>query len=180
MSVVWRPVEGLSAPAGLLGVTPQRRVFAIAVHDDDSVYAYFGAGALATQTFERFVLLALEMRGHRQNIDRILSVSPEEILAAESALSRKTMGQLYRTFRDGFDFPKQDSLQFSEAVRARNRLMHGYFARNALRLQSAQGRAAMSNELDCEKELFWQAAKRMGRYVTAEGEALIEQRCKEP
>lgn len=140
---------------------------------EDEVYAYFGAAAMGAQLFEQNILLLLELRGHRKDYERALKLSQPIARKKQAKLDRLTLGRLVGLLKGQFHFPDEVARQFAEALDARNRLMHGYFPRNAVQLQSLKGKAEITLELDALKEQFFEASQTITRYVVVEGEGLI-------
>jgi len=129
----------------------------------DQLYAKFGITAEAAQLFEvELGTLILCAKGLKNG----WHVFPDAE-AAQSALNqidRSTLGNLFSSLKACVEINEDISSRFVSAVRARNRLNHGFFERHHLKIQTDEGRDAMIADLEnLHDELFnaWQIASAM-------------------
>jgi len=141
---------------------------------DDMLYAHFGATALAAQVFEQNVSLALLMHSTRENVIEVLSVTDgTRLTILRESLDKQTLGKLVRCFQKHFAIDEETATELSRALSLRNALMHGYFPRNAQRMQSRAGREAMIAELEAHTETLWRATTIVAPFVSDEAEEVI-------
>ena len=111
------------------------------------VYAKFGLTAEAAQLFETelgTILLARE--GEERGWH--LKANPKEAAEFYEQLNRRTLGQILATLREYIDLDEQVTQSFEIALKARNRLNHGFFERHNFAIYSEAGRNAMIVELE--------------------------------
>lgn len=128
----------------------------------DEIYAKFGITAEAAQLFETelgtLLLCALGLRSGWH-------VSPDE--SAQLALQqidRSTLGQLLATLKKHIELNDDLADRFASALRARNRLNHGFFEQHNFKIQTDEGRREIFADLErLHDELFraWQIASMM-------------------
>lgn len=113
----------------------------------DEVYSNFGRTAEAAQLFETelgTILLARE--GEERGWH--LKADPEQAAEFYEKLNRKTLGQILNSLRDYLDLEDQVAESFELALKARNRLNHGFFERHNFAMFTEPGRDAMIQELE--------------------------------
>jgi hypothetical protein len=113
----------------------------------EEVYAKFGLTAEAAQLFETelgTILLARE--GEERGWH--LKANPQEAAEFYEKLNRKTLGQVLTSLREYLDLEDQVAKSFELALKARNRLNHGFFERHNFAIYSEGGRDGMIDELE--------------------------------
>ena len=113
----------------------------------DEVYGKFGRTAEAAQLFETelgTILLARagEERGWH------LKADPQDAAEFYEKLNRKTLGQLLTSLRDYLNLTEEVTDCFELALKARNRLNHGFFERHNYAMYAEAGRNDMIQELE--------------------------------
>lgn len=63
-------------------------------------------------------------------------------------MNRKTLGEILTNLREYLDLDEQGAECFELALKARNRLNHGFFERHNLAIYAEPGRYAMIDELE--------------------------------
>ncbi|WP_157960095.1 hypothetical protein [Albibacillus kandeliae] len=140
----------------------------------DLVYAHFGAAAFAAQVFEQNIILVLKLRGRIEDIKVAMSDEIQTFNArGQIDYRRMTLGKLVNLLRGRFYLENSVAIQFADALKLRNELMHGYFSRNAARLQTADGKNEMILELDTATETFFQAVRTAALFAIDEGGDLL-------
>ena len=127
------------------------------------LYAKYGIAAEAAQLFETelgTLLLCLE------GIENGWHISPDGTAARNvlDSIDRKTLGQLLKALKKHTPLDDNIEEQFSSALEARNRLMHGFFEKHNFKIQTESGRAEMIAALNyLHGELFkaWQSAAKI-------------------
>lgn len=133
----------------------------------DELYAKFGVTAEAAQLFETelgTLLLAanaLELGWH---------VTPDAKKATQlmERIEAQTLGRLISALQDKVGIDDGLAERFKSALRARNRLNHGFYELHNLKIQSSEGRDEMMVDLEeLHEELFqsWQFASAMTEAV---------------
>lgn len=113
----------------------------------EEVYAKFGMTAEAAQLFETEVgTILLAREGEERGWH--LKANPEEAAHFYEKLNRKTLGQILTSLREYLDLAEDVAAAFELALKARNRLNHGFFERHSYRMYAAAGRDAMIDELE--------------------------------
>lgn len=113
----------------------------------DEVYAKFGLTAEASQLFETelgTIILACE--GEERGWH--LKANPQEAADFYEKLNRKTLGQVLGSLKEYLDLDAEVAQLFGDALKARNRLNHGFFERHNFAIFSDEGRSAMIAELE--------------------------------
>lgn len=129
----------------------------------DDLYAKFGITAEAAQLFETelgtilLVSRALEEGWH---------IEPDaEIVRAELvSINSSTLGRVLGRLKAVVQFDDETGVELASALKARNRLTHGFFLKHGTAIQSEKGRGQMVEELEeIHTELFnaWQLASAM-------------------
>lgn len=137
--------------------------------DRHELYAKFGITAEAAQLFETELgTLLLALKG----LENDWHIAPDGV-AAQKALSnidRSTLGRLLNDLKRHITIGGTVEECFSSALDSRNRLMHGFFERHNFKIQTADGRRHMIDELDAlHRELFaaWRAAGKLTTVISA-------------
>ncbi len=129
----------------------------------DEIYAKFGITAEAAQLFET-ELGTLLLWAH--GLGNGWHVTPDggRAQAVLNDIDRSTLGQLLITLKKHVGLDDQLEDRFASALKARNRLNHGFFERHNFRIQTDEGRDVMFADLEkLHDELFnaWQVASAM-------------------
>jgi hypothetical protein len=141
------------------------------------LYAKFGIAAEAAQLFETelstllLCLRALEEGWHVVPDGESAKVALDEI-------DRRTLGRLLRGLKGQVELTEDLEARFSSALKARNRLTHGFYERHNFKIQTDTGRDEMIRDLDqLHAELFnaWQIA---GAMTTMISDAILGARAK--
>ncbi|HEY7414921.1 MAG TPA: hypothetical protein VH593_07000 [Ktedonobacteraceae bacterium] len=124
----------------------------------DELYAKFGITAEAAQLFETDLNTLLLMTHFTENGWHI---EPDRELGLRfvDSIDRDTLGQLLKRLSKKFDDNLKD--RFASALKARNRLIHGFYERHDFKIQTDEGRDIMIADLEkLHEELFqaWQVA----------------------
>jgi hypothetical protein len=138
-----------------------------AMTERHELYAKYGFACEAAQLFETELgtlllsLQGLEAEWHSQ---------PDPIAASKylDEINKNTMGRLLHRLRGHLTFEGDLEGAFTSALTARNRLMHGFFERHNLKIQSHDGRAQMIADLDrLHQEVFdaWQWASQLSNVM---------------
>lgn len=131
----------------------------------EEVYGKFGITAEAAQLFEtELITLLLTTRGLNEAWH--VSPNPEAARKALDDLDASTLGSLLSRLKGNANVQIDDALKdrFASALKARNRLSHGFYERHNLRIQTDEGRDKMIADLEVlHTELFaaWQIASAM-------------------
>lgn len=124
------------------------------------LYAKFGRTAEVGQLFETALTsIMLILKGHEE--DWFATQNPEDAKLFADSLDRLTLGQLLRKLRVHLVLPDDLEDQFMRALKARNRLTHGFFEHHNFRIQTHEGRDIMIADLeDLHTEIFrcWRVA----------------------
>jgi hypothetical protein len=112
----------------------------------EEVYATFGLTAEAAQLFETELgTMILACEGEERGWH--LKANPEEAAEFYERLNRKTLGQILTGLREYLDMQETVAESFELALKARNRLNHGFFARQNFAIYSEASRDTMIDEL---------------------------------
>jgi hypothetical protein len=142
----------------------------------DDVYAKFGITAEAAQLFETELGTLLLCARGLQNGWHVKPDGASAQIALDN-VSRSTLGGLLTTLKKHVEISDDLVDRFTSAVRARNRLNHGFFEKHNLGIQTDEGRDAMIADLEnLHNELFnaWRIASAMttiAMRVVVEGHA---------
>ena len=126
----------------------------------DELYAKFGITAEAAQLFETELgtlllsVTALENGWH-------LTPDPKKARKALGEIEAQTLGRLLGVLKGKVAFDEHLGERFASALKARNRLNHGFYERHNFKIQTDEGRDAMIAALEeLHEELFqaWQIA----------------------
>lgn len=85
----------------------------------------------------------------------------EKARAVLDEIDRSTLGRLLNSFKGPIRFEGDLADRFASALRARNRLNHGFYERHNFKIETDEGRDAMIADLEAiHEELFqaWQIA----------------------
>lgn len=126
----------------------------------DELYAKFGITAEAAQLFETelgtllFLIRAIEKGWY---------VSPDPVNAQNELeqIEAHTLGRLLGVLKGKVAFDEHLAERFASALKARNRLNHGFFERHNFKVQTNEGRDVMIADLEeLHEELFqvWRMA----------------------
>ena len=91
-------------------------------------------------------------------------------------IDRSTLGQLLVKLRLSFSFDEALTEQFASALKARNRLNHGFYERHNLAIQTDEGRDAMFANLSVLHDELFDAWRMADRISTAFLEAFLHAR----
>lgn len=80
--------------------------------------------------------------------------SGHEVLAA---IDKQTLGRLLKTYRDRFPAASDVDEVMSDALAARNRLIHGFYLSHGSRIETADGRDRMIADLEQIWTALWPA-----------------------
>lgn len=136
----------------------------------NEVYAKFGITAEAAQLFETD-LNTLLLAAHALNEGWHIQPNPQAIQNLADDLDASTLGTLLNRLKGKGIVQIDDALKerFASALKARNRLMHGFYERHNFRIQTDEGRDKMIVDLEeLHTELFeaWQIAQAMMKIAT--------------
>ena len=127
----------------------------------DELYAKFGITAEAAQLFETSLgTVALCARGFNEGWH--MTPDGEAATKALQDIDGSTLGRLLGKFRDELRIEPTIADQFSRALKARNRLFHGFYEQHNFKIQTAEGRYNMIADLEeMHEELFraWRVAE---------------------
>ena len=131
----------------------------------DEVYCKFGIAAEAAQLFETD-LNTLLLAAHGLNEGWHVEPNPEAAQKMTDALDAATLGTLLNKLKGKGLVQIDDALKerFASALKARNRLVHGFYERHNFRIQTDDSRDKMIADLEkLHTELFlaWQIAQNM-------------------
>lgn len=131
----------------------------------DEVYCKFGIAAEATQLFETD-LNTLLLAAHGLNEGWHVQPNTEAAQKMADTLDAATLGTLLKKLNGKSPVQIDDALErrFASALRARNRLTHGFYERHNFRIRTDEGRDKMIADLEkLHAELFqaWQIAHHM-------------------
>jgi hypothetical protein len=135
----------------------------------DELYAKFGVTAEAAQLFETELgTLLLCARG----IEHGWHVEPDPDSARKllDEIDRFTLGRLLGNIKKCVAVDEGLADRFASALKARNRLFHGFYEKHNFKIQTDEGRDAMIADLEVlHEELFsaWQVASAMTALSTA-------------
>lgn len=141
----------------------------------EQLYAKFGETAEAAQLFETelgTLLLCV------QGLERGWHAAPDGG-ASEKLLhdiDRSTLGQLLAKLRLSISFDEAVTGQFASALKARNRLNHGFYERHSFAIQSDGGRDAMLEDLSALHDELFDAWRMADRISTPFHEAFLHAR----
>jgi len=113
----------------------------------EEVYFRFGVASEAAQLFETEVGTILFAREGEER-GWHLKANPEKAAVFYERMNRKTLGQILANLREYLDFEDSVAECFELALRARNRLNHGFFERHNFAIFAEGGREAMIAELE--------------------------------
>jgi hypothetical protein len=129
----------------------------------DEVYSMFGRAAEAAQLFETDLgSLLLGVRAQQEGWH--INSGGEAAQNEWKDINERTLGQLLGRLRKQLPFEDRVVELFTSALSARNGLMHGFFCKHGLAIQTAEGRQIMLDDLvNLHGELFnaWQRASEM-------------------
>lgn len=136
----------------------------------DEVYAKFGITAEAAQLFETD-LNTLILAAHGLDEGWHVQPNPEAAHKLADALDASTLGALLGRLNGKGIIQIDDALKarFASALKARNRLMHGFYEHHNFRIQTDEGRDRMIADLEeLHTELFqaWRIAQAMMTIAT--------------
>jgi hypothetical protein len=127
--------------------TTQLAVEYASMAERHELYAKFGIAAEAAQLFETELgTLLLGLKG----LDEGWHVVPDGVAAGEilKDINRSTLGRLLAKLKPHIEIEGDLEDIFSSGLKARNRLMHGFFERHNFKIQTEVGRAKMIADLD--------------------------------
>jgi hypothetical protein len=137
--------------------------------DRHELYAKYGIAAEAAQLFETELgTLLLALRG----LENDWHVVPDGAAARKvlDSIDRSTLGRVLNDLKRHIAIEGDLEQRFSSALKARNRLMHGFFERHNFKIQNEGGRKEMIADLDgLHGELFnaWRAAGNLTTIISA-------------
>lgn len=140
-----------------------------AMPDRHELYAKYGITAEAAQLFETELgTLLLSLRGFENGWHLV----PDEAAARAvlETIDQSTLGRVLNGLKRHIPIEGDLEESFSSALRARNRLMHGFFERHDFKIQTEDGRREMIEDLDSmHGELFaaWQVASDLTSIISA-------------
>lgn len=133
----------------------------------DELYCKFGMTAEAAQLFEtELTTLLLGVLGMSRGWHIVPDPAAAEKLARR--IDAQTLGALFKRVESVVRIDAELKGKLASAVRARNRLIHGFFERHNFRIQSSEGRDLMIADLDtlhAELVEAWQLAGAMSQFI---------------
>jgi hypothetical protein len=133
------------------------------------LYTKYGIAAEAAQLFETELgTLLLALRG----LENDWHIIPDGVAAREvlDSIDRSTLGRVLNDLKRHITIESDLEERFSSALKARNRLAHGFFERHNFKIQTEGGRREMIADLDgLHGELFtaWRAASKLTTIISA-------------
>ena len=126
----------------------------------DEVYAKFGVTAEAAQLFE--TSLGSCVLGAKALVQG-WPVTPDKEAAAKAfqKIDDSTLGDMIKAFKNHVEIDETIINQFSSALKARNRLIHGFYVRHNFKIANDAGRDEMIADLDALHDtlfLAWRIA----------------------
>jgi hypothetical protein len=120
----------------------------------DDLYCKFGITAEAAQLFETELgSLLLAAQGAKKGWH--VQPDPERGRKLLDEIDRHTLGQALSSVKSVVKIDDYSINSFAGALKARNRLMHGFFERHAFKIQTDEGRDEMIADLELlHAELF--------------------------
>jgi cytochrome c556 len=148
----------LALPIGCTASCDKGLVFYMATRDE--LYAKFGITAEASQLFETelgTLLLAVSA------IENGWHVTPDPVSARKTLdqIEAHTLGRLLGVLKGKVPFDEHLAERFDSALKARNRLNHGFYEKHNFKIQTDEGRDLMIADLEkLHEELFqvWRMA----------------------
>ena len=134
----------------------------------EELYAKFGITAEAGQLFETelgTLILCSQALEHGWHV----APDGEKARAALDEIDRSTLGRLLHTLESRVHLEGDLEEKFASALKARNRLSHGFYERHNFKIQTDEGRDAMMVDLEAlHQELFqaWRIASAMTSLVS--------------
>ncbi|MDX0599288.1 hypothetical protein GOD17_29630 [Sinorhizobium medicae] len=134
----------------------------------EELYAKFGITAEAGQLFETELgtwILCCQALEHGWHV----APDGEKARAALDEIDRSTLGRLLHTLKSRGRLEGDLEKRFASALKARNRLNHGFYERHNFKIQTDEGRDAMMVDLESlHEELFqaWRIASAMTSLVS--------------
>ena len=134
----------------------------------EELYAKFGITAEGDQLFETELGTLLLCS---QALEQGWHVAPdgEKARVALDEINRSTLGRLLTTLKGHVRLEDGLEDRFASALKARNRLIHGFYERHNFEIQTGEGRDAMIDDLEgANEELFqaWRIAGAMTSLVS--------------
>jgi hypothetical protein len=129
----------------------------------EEVYCKFGLAAEAAQLFET-ELGTLLFGAHGAERAWYIQPEPDAGRKLMGEIEGHTLGALLKNLKQIVTFDEATVDRFASALKARNRLIHGFFLRHNFANQTDEGRDKMLAELaELHQELFvaWQCADAM-------------------
>lgn len=123
----------------------KEKVFYMATRDE--LYAKFGITAEAAQLFETELgTLLLSVSA----IENGWYVTPDPVNARKvlDQIEAHTLGRLLGALKGKVAFDEQLAERFASALKARNRLNHGFYERHNFKIQTDEGRDVMIADLE--------------------------------
>lgn len=122
----------------------------------DELYAKFGITAEAAQLFETKIGTLLLLVSA---IENGWHVTPDPVNARKALdqIEAHTLGRLLGVLKGKVAFDEQLAEQFASALKARNRLNHGFYERHNFKIQTDEGREIMIADLEELHEEFFEA-----------------------
>jgi len=136
--------------------------------DRHELYAKYGIAAEAAQLFETELGTLLLCLRALENNWHIVSdgAAAREVL---DTIDRSTLGRVLNDVKRYIRIEGDLEEGFSSALKARNRLMHGFFEKHNFKIQTDEGRRDMIADLDAlHGELFaaWRAAAKLTTIIS--------------
>ncbi|MDD9732815.1 hypothetical protein PVW46_23195 [Mameliella sp. AT18] len=134
----------------------------------EELYAKFGITAEAGQLFETelgTLILCSQALEHGWHV----APDGEMARAALDEIDRSTLGRLLHILESRVRLEGGVEERFASALKARNRLNHGFYERHNFKIQTDEGRDAMMVDLEAlHQELFqaWRIASAMTSLVS--------------
>ena len=134
----------------------------------EELYAKFGITAEAGQLFETelgTLILCSQALEHGWHV----APDGEKARAVLDEIDRSTLGRLLHTLESRVHLEGDLEEKFASALKARNRLSHGFYERHNFKIQTDEGRDAMMVDLEAlHQELFqaWRIASAMTSLVS--------------
>lgn len=145
----------------------------------DELHAKFGITAEAAQLFETELgtlllsITALENGWH-------LTPDPNRARKALDEIEAHTLGRLLGVLKGKVAFDEHLGERFESALKARNRLNHGFYEKHNFKIQTDEGRDEMIAALEELHEELFQAWRVASGLTTATAELLAKLRADPP
>lgn len=145
----------------------------------EELYAKFGITAEAAQLFETelgTLILCSQALEHGWHV----APDGEKARAALHEIDRSTLGRLLTTLKGRVRLEGGLVDRFDLALKARNRLNHGFYERHNFKIQTDEGRDVMIADLEALHEELFQAWRIAGAMTSLVSEFMREDAARKP